>query len=142
MIVYGVDESDDETTEVLENVVKEGIFSKMLHVYVASIERIRRLGRKIENKMRPVILKFLDHRDKASIMKACSKLKGSRYSVSEDFSKKVREIRKQLWNSALEKKSNGAKVKLLYDKLSVDSVMYGWDEEKGFRYRLKTNKRN
>lgn len=70
-----------------------------IQIEIAGIERIHRLGR-IRNAQvtanRPVILKLLDYRDKVKIFKCCSKLKNSGYSISEDFSSTLKEIRKKL----------------------------------------------
>lgn len=35
-----------------------------------------------------------------------------------------------MWDSAAEEKANGAKVKLVFDKISIDGVLYAWDTEK------------
>lgn len=74
-------------------------------------------------------------------MKACPKLKGSEYSVSEDYSKRIRDVRKKLWQSASQEKNNGDKVKLVFDKLSINGDMFGWDNAKNKRYKIpKYNK--
>lgn len=73
------------------------------------------LGRKFEDKPSPVIMKFLDYREKTSVLKNALKLKGTTMSMSEEFSNRVREIRKHLWKSAAGEKENGAKGKLLHE---------------------------
>lgn len=100
------------------------------------IERCHRLGRKTSEKPRPVIVKFVDYREKMAVLKVSPQLKDTNFSLSDDFSKRIREIRKQLWRSAAQEKEQGAKVKLLFDKLSVDGVLFGWNEEKATRFRL------
>lgn len=64
LIVYGVPEMDEETSEALEEAVKEEIITKILEP--VAIERIHRLGSRETNKTRPVIFKLLDARDKSS----------------------------------------------------------------------------
>lgn len=62
-------------------------------------------------------------------------------SVAEDFSQHVREQRRMLWKTAQDEKEKGAKVKLIYDKLSVNGAMYGWDSDKKCRFQLKSDRR-
>lgn len=136
LIIYGLEEPNKETYEELEATVKNNIFHEILGVTVNGIERCHRLGRKTSEKPRPVILKFVDYREKIAVLKASPQLKDTDFSLSDDFSKRIREIRKQLWRSAAQEKEKGAKVKLLFDKLSVDGVLFGWNEEKATRFRL------
>lgn len=103
---------------------------------VDGIERCHRLGRKQQSKSRPVILKILDYREIVSILKSVHELKGTDITLSEDFSKKLREIRQELWKSAAEEKANGAKVKLIYDNLSINNTWFSWDAERNSRFQI------
>lgn len=58
-------------------------------------------------------------------------------SVTHDFSKNVREIRKKLWQSSADERDAGAEVKLIFDKLSVDGTKFAWDVVKNRRYKVK-----
>lgn len=89
LIVYGVEEKIDESVESLTNEVVDNVFSTVLQVKVSSVERIHRLRRKQPNKQRPVILKLMDHREK-TVLKNCSKLKGTNISASEYFAPATR----------------------------------------------------
>lgn len=71
----------------------------MLDVQILGIERIDRLGRRIDNRIRLVIFKLLDSGYKAVILKNWVILKGTNFSFSEDFSRPVKKIRNKLWNS-------------------------------------------
>ncbi|XP_075742266.1 uncharacterized protein LOC142795860 [Rhipicephalus microplus] len=135
LIIYGLDETSVESSEELEKKVVEGIFLEKLQVPTPAIERIHRLGFK-GAKTRPVILKFLNYREKESILRKSYKLKGTSLSLSQDFSKRVREIRKNLWNSATEDRARGGKVKLVHDKLCVDGTFYTWNDERNERCQL------
>lgn len=86
-------------------------------------------------------MQFMDYREKVSVLMTAHKLKDTPFSLSEDFSFRVREIRRKLWKSAVKDKEDGAKVKLVYDKLSINSVLFGWDELNNSRFRI-TNKQN
>ncbi|XP_037574418.1 uncharacterized protein LOC119456665 [Dermacentor silvarum] len=138
LLVYGLEEKDKETPVSLQNMVQKELFEEKLKVEINSVERCHRLGKK--NEGCPVIMKFQDYRDKVTVLQACSKLKGTNFSVTEDFSSRIREIRKKLWQSLSEEKANGAKVKLVFDKLFVDGAMFGRNEEKDERYRITKKK--
>lgn len=76
----------------LEERVAKGILEDIIKAPNIAIESIHRIGRPAANKCRPVILKLVDGRDKARILKNCSNLKGTDYSISEDFSPRVQAI--------------------------------------------------
>lgn len=141
LIIRGVVEDDHETEEILLRKVNDDVVSAILGVQVNSIERIHRLGRRLTGKTRPIIFRLADYRDKSRILSKCSRLKGTNYSVSEDFSKRVAEIRKKLWNSAADEKKKGSKVKLVFDKLKVNNVLYAWNEETNERYKCGSEPR-
>lgn len=135
LIVRGIKEVEHETEHTLLNNINENIFQGILGAKAETIERMHRLGMKQTNRDRPVIITFKDHKEKAAIMKNCHKLKGSKISVSDDYSKRLLEIPKNLLDSAAEEKKQGAKIKLLYDKLKVNTTTYSWDENTQSRYK-------
>ncbi|XP_075736414.1 uncharacterized protein LOC142776506 isoform X1 [Rhipicephalus microplus] len=130
IIVYGLPESKEETNESLESTVNNDIIKGILELDPVTIERIHRLGRPSPGKVRPVILKLLDSRDKTKILKQCFKLKNADFSIGEDFSVRVREIRRKLWRSCKTNRDNGDKASLVYNKLYINKKEYVWDEDK------------
>ncbi|XP_065292009.2 uncharacterized protein [Dermacentor albipictus] len=128
LIIRGVEEEDSETDEILMKKVNEEIIGGILKQKLNSIERIHRLGKKIPGQIRPIIFRVTDFRDKVRILSNCRKLRGTQFSINEDFSKRVVEIRKKLWKSSEEERMKGAKVKLFFDKLRVDKTMYAWND--------------
>lgn len=128
LIVYGIPEDEKEDEESLEQVINNTVAKGVLKIEPVSIERIHRLGKPSANKTRPIIFKLLDDRDKTKILKNCHKLKDTDISISEDFFQRVRNIRKKLWDSAKPNKESGQKVHLVYDKISIDRILYRWDD--------------
>lgn len=126
--MYGIPEDEKEDEESLEQVINNTVAKGVLKIEPVSIERIHRLGKPSANKTRPIIFKLLDDRDKTKILKNCHKLKDTDISISEDFSQRVRNIRKKLWDSAKPNKESGQKVHLVYDKISIDRILYRWDD--------------
>lgn len=124
MIVFSIPEANNETAADLEQKVIRDIFFGQLGVTVTSVERIHRLGPKRHNKNRPIILRVYNYNEKQLVFKNCRKLKNTLVIVSDDYSKKTVEKRRQLWNTARQEKRNGDKVRLVYDKLFVNDVAY------------------
>ncbi|XP_077485296.1 uncharacterized protein LOC144095427 [Amblyomma americanum] len=132
LIIYGVKEQGDETTDTLHETVTKTVFEDILGPPATDIERIHRLGRPSkdnETRPRPIILKFLDYRDKLSILKQCSKLKDSGYFIGEDFSLAVRNVRKKLWDRTKEHCDRKEKASLVYDKVKINGQLFTWDSE-------------
>ncbi|CAN7977806.1 unnamed protein product [Ixodes persulcatus] len=127
LIVYGINEEDNETLASIKKAVIEDLFQSKMGVNVASVERIHRLGRKAANKSRPVIIKFFDYNEKMLLMKNAPKLKGTKISVSEDYSLRVQAIRKKLWQMVKDSRTPDDKVFLRYDKLILNNDVYAWD---------------
>ncbi|XP_077528033.1 uncharacterized protein LOC144139611 [Haemaphysalis longicornis] len=142
LIIYGVEEKPDESPETLLSVVSKEIFEGILKVNTGDIEKIHRLGKQSTedvNKIKPIILKFSNNQDKTKIFKNCSKLKGSGYSISDDFSRTMRDVRKKLWDRTKENRDKGEKVVLVYDKVSINGKLYGWDNNRGDLFGLSKN---
>ncbi|KAH9372117.1 hypothetical protein HPB48_010217 [Haemaphysalis longicornis] len=122
LLIFGLAEENDAEQPLDEQVAK-GILEDIIKVLNVAIERIHRIGKPAANKCRPVILKLIDGRDKTRIPKNCGYLKGTAFSISEDFSPRVQEIRKNLWASTLERAS-GVKFALKFDKIKVHGKLY------------------
>lgn len=138
LIIRGVQEGVNETEDVLLEKINVDIFDKLLNLKINSVERIHRLGAKRRGKDRPVILRVSDFRDKTTILRNCFKLRGKEISINEDFSKRVVEIRRRLWESSSQERKTGVKVKLIFDKMKINEVVYGWNEDTNMRYVCKT----
>lgn len=130
LIIYGLTETVKETPEQLLETVYELINVK-LGVKCENIERWHRLGMRKNSSPRPVIIKLIDFRTKTQILSNARKLKGSKIYINEDFSARVRQIRKFLWQHSADVRKNADKVRLRHDTLIVDSVRYSWDEASG-----------
>ena len=79
-VVIGVQEGDASSTE--EIVLK--LFSDKLDERELPIQA-RRLGRKGDQRSRPILVSFTDIRSKVSIMKKHSMLKGTRIFINDDL---------------------------------------------------------
>lgn len=139
LIVYGGQEGNEETTEVLDRAVNKNIFEDILELRHIAIEKIHRLGRPSPNKTKSIILKLLDLRQKANILKNAHKLRDTNLSIGQDFSQSVRFIRKKLWDSAKPNRERKEKVLLPFTTLYINKKAYVWDESRNERVLLKKN---
>ncbi|XP_070390645.1 uncharacterized protein [Dermacentor albipictus] len=137
LVVFGIPEKPDETSDMLEDMVVRQICHDRLGIVVKSLERIHRIGRLRNNKPRPIILRLYNFREKDSIMKVCFKLKDTGVSISHDYSQRTLAIRKKLWQSIGTDRKAGDRVRLVHDKLFVNNEAYTWDEGKNCRVLLR-----
>ena len=67
----------------------------------------RTAGKKNKNRSRPIVSQFSFYKDKMNILKNCKKLKNTRFSIFEDFSRETAAIRKEKWQEVLVKRQKG-----------------------------------
>ncbi|XP_077486853.1 uncharacterized protein LOC144098234 [Amblyomma americanum] len=135
LVVFGVDEASDETESVLREKVISEVFQEKLGVTCNSVARIHRIGK--AGKKRPVILFFQDFNEKQEVMRNVRKLKGTKYSVQNDYSRDTLRIRKLLWDSTKIDRDQGKKPILVHDKLKIDGQIFAWDEANNCRIKIR-----
>nr|XP_050038278.2 uncharacterized protein LOC126535453 [Dermacentor andersoni] len=126
LILHGLPESSDEDNERLSSDIAKW-FEDKLKMSCPQIERCHRLGRPSRDRPRPVIMKLLDYREKVSVLKSGHKLKETDYRISEDFSLRVRNIRKKLWEASESFRNNGCTVRIRFDHIFIDKIRYNWN---------------
>lgn len=90
----------------------------------AQFERVHRLGRFSSEKRRPIIARLALFKDKQNILALAHKLKGTEYSICEDFSLSTRQARKKLIEFA---KTRKQPFKLTFDKVRINDTTYVYD---------------
>ena len=58
------------------------------------------------------------------VLSACRKLKGTGISIGEDFSPRVRDVRKKLWPFVKEKRSKNERAAMVYDHIFMDGKKF------------------
>ncbi|XP_077553218.1 uncharacterized protein LOC144167989 [Haemaphysalis longicornis] len=135
LLLHGFPEAPNETHDILLSNISAW-FGKELEIDCPSIERCYRIGRKHADRPRPVIMKLLDYREKTNVLKNGHKLKVSDFRISEDFSKGIRSIRKQILDAAKPFRDNGSMVHFRFDHAFIDKVRYNWDDNTKTLVRL------
>lgn len=134
LVVFGVNEDPAETEPDLKRKVLTEIFGEKLNVHCRSVGRIHRIGK--PGTQRPVIIFFQDFNEKEQVLMNANKLKGTKVSIQNDYSKETLRKRKLLWDSAKNEKLQGKKVALVHDKLRVDKEKFAWDDTTNSRIKL------
>lgn len=132
VVFYNIDEKEGESWSECEGAVIKLAKEKMgVPVESRDIERAHRLGKKSKGRHRPIIVKFLSFKTKEEILANSNKLRGSNITVSEDFSARVRAVRKELIQHMEPLKKKGHRVFLRFDMLQVDGRKYSLEQVRG-----------
>ena len=125
LVLYGLEERNQETWEQTEGMVMEFLLNH-LHLKLDSneIERAHRIGPKHPGRNRLVIIKLGSYKTRSKILNAAGCLRGSPFRIGEDFSFHVRRARKQLMPFLFRTREAGDKARLNYDKLFINGVAY------------------
>jgi hypothetical protein len=91
IIVHGVPEKTDETFRDRDAEIER--ISKLLKLNKMDYSEAIRLGKKLQDKSRPLLIKLMRFREKAEIQSKSSLLKGSGISISDDLSPDERKVR-------------------------------------------------
>ncbi|XP_075726224.1 uncharacterized protein LOC142767862 [Rhipicephalus microplus] len=127
LVVYGLPDTVNETWAQSEAQVIAFCSEKLnVAISTAAIERAHRLGRYTAVKARPIILRFLSFKDKERVLAVASKLKGTEFALSEDYSSKVRQDRKKLIQFAKDRK---AEYKLHFNKMKIGNQTFVYNAE-------------
>lgn len=116
IIMYNVNESEKENTEEKINDDLEkvrDVIESSLGVREYTIEKIIRLGRRENNRTRPLLIKFRNEKEKWDVIKNAKNLKHEtdevkkRIGISMDLTEKQREHERKLVAELKERKSRG-----------------------------------
>ncbi|XP_077537499.1 uncharacterized protein LOC144149692 [Haemaphysalis longicornis] len=127
LIFYGLpDTNHSETFSESEELIKS-LCSEHLNVEIdpKELERAHRLGRHKPGQNRPVIVKFTSFKTNETILSNGKKLKGTAYSIGQDFSRSVQNSRKHLVAFA---RSKSTAFSCPYKTLLLGSKRYVFDE--------------
>ena len=124
LVFYGVAEMEREGWSETERIVRDILRSHMdIELHVMDIDRAHRVG-PTRGRPRPIVVKFAFYKTKAMILGKARLLQGTRISVAEDFSARVREIRRNLVPHLKEAKRAGCRAVLRYDKLIINGQQF------------------
>lgn len=129
LLVKGLPESENESYEKTESIVKE-FFSAHLSLTLGDIERAHRIGQRRSSFNRPIIIKFLNYKSKTEALRNAFKLKNlasPRVWIEEDFSPKIQQARKRLRDFAKLNRKESERYSLRFNTLHMQNGIYRYD---------------
>ena len=130
LIFYGVVKNEGETSEECEGIVRELCTDKLELADDIGFDRVHRLSSK---KDAPIIVRLCSYKHKVNILKAKQKLRGSDIFIGEDFSLRVRDIRRKLGPHLKNARNEGKQVRMIYDHLIIEGKRYALDDHDSLR---------
>ncbi|KAH7937137.1 hypothetical protein HPB49_008100 [Dermacentor silvarum] len=137
LVFKGIPEQTTEKWSDTEKLISEFVTTN-LGIQPGEIERAHRVGQRKPDRIRPVVVKFLNFKDKNNILKSAFKLKDlvtPRVWIEEDFSPRMQLIRKTLRDFARANRLQNEKYKLQFDKLimgNANQVEERWKKRSTF----------
>ena len=84
------------------------------------VERAHRSGKPaMGDRPRPIVVKFLRHKDRSAVLQRAKNLKGTKIFINEDYTDLVRQKRKELMPKLRAARERGDIAFLRYDKLII-----------------------
>lgn len=73
------------------------------------------------------------------ILSNAPKLKGTGFRIAEDYSTRVRSLRRKLWEATSSHRSNGSTVKIRFDHVYIDGTRHYWDTNLNMLVKSRVN---
>ena len=131
LVIRGIKETKDEVCEaVVKTFYKDKLKLESGVIDCIKIVRCHRLGEKQHGKtkwIRPIIVRFFNFGDRQHVWSARSKLAGTSYSVSENFTGETEYNRKKLYpifKAAKKMQKYEKKVYMYEDTLMLNNIRY------------------
>lgn len=118
LVFFGIEEGKAITETDLVDYIKDIIVKMEVHLEVFEISNIYRIGKKEQDKNRPVVVSLTTMWKKHLILRNRFRLPDGIY-IKEDFPKEIIEKRKQLQLQVEQEKKKGNVAFIKYDKLII-----------------------
>lgn len=141
LLFMGIEEIDEIETykhENVEHIIHEFLRNQMKISKPIDFHVVHRIGlrKRFQTYPRPIVAKFVYLKDRDLVKFSGKELKGTHYSVNEQFPKEIVQRRKSLYPVMRNAKRNpDNKVKLVKDKLYINDQLYSPTE----RQNIKSN---
>ena len=121
LVFTGLAEQHDEDTEMK---LRDFLAVELGIDFKIEFGNVHRFGREFNGRPRPIVARFLFHKQLAFVKDRAWWLKGKPYGISEQFPAAVEERRRKLYPVVKQQKAAGNKTKLVRDKLYVNGQLY------------------
>lgn len=130
LIFYGIPRRENETKRDCENMVHDVLTQKLNMSQPVEFDRIHRLSTKPDS---PIIGRCTFYKDKEEIMKAKRKLKDTSIFTGEDYTQRVRDVRKKLGPHLKAARESQKRATMIFDHLLIDGKKFALDGEDQLR---------
>ncbi len=130
LIFTGLSETEGEHTE---HVLRSFIKSELRINYFIQFGNVHRFGKGARpgkrGRPRPILARFIYHRDLANVLSSTYRLKGKPYGVNRQFPEVIEQARRVLYPIAKAKRAEGCTVQLERDVLWVNGDVYNPEDD-------------
>ncbi|KAL8613595.1 hypothetical protein ACOMHN_022014 [Nucella lapillus] len=125
IMVHGFTRQENERSEDCEHMLKDMLTDQLELSGDVQFDRGHRVNSKSNS---PIIARCTFYKDKVKILKAKRKLKGTNVFIGEDFSQRVRNIRKKLGPHLKAARDQEKRATMVYDHLLIDGKKFVLNE--------------
>ncbi|KAK3095772.1 hypothetical protein FSP39_018878 [Pinctada imbricata] len=122
LVFHGI--SGESRQEISEDVIRDFIYYELDIDENFEFGNVHRFGKMNTGKPRPIVARFLYHKQRQLVLRNSYKLQGTRKGISEQFPSSVEERRRKLYPVMKMEKRAGKRVKLVRDALYIDGIRY------------------
>lgn len=125
LIFTGLRESKNENTE---DIIRQFMRDELRITHWVELGNVHRFGSGAppgrRGRTRPIVARYLFHKDLARVLSNTYRLKGKQYGVNQQYPDAIEQARKFLYPVMKQKRAEGCHVKLVRDVLYVDGQTY------------------
>ncbi|KAG5876693.1 hypothetical protein JTB14_005159 [Gonioctena quinquepunctata] len=131
LVFHGLHEEEQEDTRnIIDSIMEITTTTMEIKLEEFNIQDVFRLGARNNGENRPIILKLTSALTKRQIIQNARNLKGTAYAISETYTKKVQEERRQPMPFLMKAKEIGKKAHPIQKYMIFDSRKYSLEEIK------------
>lgn len=130
VIIHKIEENEPSTEALQNAIVKLLSETTGQTIELRDIDVMYRLGKKDQNKRRPILIRFISLLKRDLIMKNWKLFSDKNIDISEDFPDEIRKRRKELLPILKELKSKGMRASIRVDKLLVNGEFWSIERAK------------
>lgn len=129
LILYGIVETENENLEMQQQKIKEVINRAGVEISPREeVTEIRRIGKKENNKARPIKIEVADGNKREEILRSTKGLKNTSWRISEDYPKEIQIQRKRLVEHMKMARDRGNRATIRYNRLVVNGEVFDIDD--------------
>ena len=126
LVFHGI--TGETRQEDSEELIRDFIYYELNIDEDIEFGNVHRFGKLHTGRPRPIVARFLYHRQRKMVLRNSYKLAGTRMGISEQFPSAIEERRRKLYPVMKSQRRAGKHVKLVRDALYINGVRYHEDD--------------